>query len=276
MGSVIMKNRIASYVLLLTIIFPIANGFGFIPGFISGKIINKMTLEPVENAVIYTSKGRTAITTREGDYILTHETGDFTLFVEKEDFISYTTQVSIIAYETLQMDIFLAPVTATITLCKGINLIAYPVEIPQHYSSYDLLEDIGDSSTVSKIQRYTDEWETTIWLNHHPAGKKFLIDNCLGLAIEMKQAKTLLFSGEIVTKQCNLYENGFHLLGFPGISGEMSSFDLLGQLRLDYNVYEIQCLQDCALNLSAEWFTDKAIGNDFLIQKGSAYIVNIQ
>jgi len=195
-----MKKRIVYFFYLLCIFFPIANGFAIIPGFISGKIINKMTLQPVENVVIYTNKGRSAISTQDGFYILAHEAGEYTLFVEKNEFIPYKTTVSIVAYETLQMDILLAPITASISLCKGFNLISYPVEIPHNYSSYDLLRDIGNSEIVTKIQRYTDEWETTVWFNNQPAGKKFLIDNCLGLVIEMKQAKTLLFSGEVVWK----------------------------------------------------------------------------
>ena len=63
-----------------------------------------------------------------------------------------------------------------IDLKRGLNLVSLPASNgPLQYTSYDMLENIGDESLVSSIQRYdsTLSWQTTSWFAGLPSGENF-------------------------------------------------------------------------------------------------------
>ena len=81
---------------------------------------------------------------------------------------------------------------ATIDLTLGLNLVSLPAlkEDPQ-LSSYAMLEELGDETEVSHIQRYdsTEGWQTTSWFLGVPSGSEFETRKGEGYVFYMNQEK---------------------------------------------------------------------------------------
>jgi len=65
---------------------------------------------------------------------------------------------------------------ATIDLTPGLNLVSLPAANGSvQYSSYDMIQSIGDYSWVASVQRYDSisGWQTTSWFSTAPSGVEF-------------------------------------------------------------------------------------------------------
>jgi hypothetical protein len=81
---------------------------------------------------------------------------------------------------------------AAIDLTPGLNLVSLPVaEQDFEYSSYEMLEDLGDESQVSSIRRYdsTQGWQTTSWFLGSASGVEYNTSRGEGYLIYMNQEK---------------------------------------------------------------------------------------
>ena len=75
-------------------------------------------------------------------------------------------------------------------LTVGLNLVSLPVAEDGHtYTSYQMLEDLGDESHVSSIRRYNSTWETTSWFAGSPSGAYYSTSRGEGYLLYMKQAR---------------------------------------------------------------------------------------
>jgi len=80
---------------------------------------------------------------------------------------------------------------AAIDLAPGLNMVSLPAaESGFVYSSYDMLEDLGDATEVSHIKGYdATGWQTTAWLSESPAGALYETKRGKGYLIYMKEAQ---------------------------------------------------------------------------------------
>jgi len=95
-----------------------SNSYAFIPGSIFGIVRSAESQEPIDNAILKTSAGRSSITVSNGAYDIEHEEGQYTLTVMAEGYEPYSTVIFIEIFKTIEINISLTP--------KAVN-IAHPV-----------------------------------------------------------------------------------------------------------------------------------------------------
>jgi hypothetical protein len=80
---------------------------------------------------------------------------------------------------------------AAIDLAPGLNLVCLPAaEQDLEYSSYEMLEDLGDETEVSSIRRYDSTgWQTTSWFLGSASGAEYNTSKGEGYLIYMNQEK---------------------------------------------------------------------------------------
>jgi len=80
---------------------------------------------------------------------------------------------------------------AAIDLAPGLNLVCLPAAREEfQYSSYEMLEDLGDESQVSSIRRYDPTgWQTTSWFMGSASGAEYNTIKGEGYLIYMNQEK---------------------------------------------------------------------------------------
>jgi hypothetical protein len=81
---------------------------------------------------------------------------------------------------------------AAIDLAQGLNLVCLPAAKEDlEYSSYEMLEDLGDDSQVSSIRRYdpTQGWQTTSWFAGSASGVEYNTSRGEGHLIYMNQER---------------------------------------------------------------------------------------
>jgi hypothetical protein len=79
---------------------------------------------------------------------------------------------------------------AAVDLSVGLNLVGLPaVKEPFEYSSYEMLEDLGDETQVSGMKRYdfTQGWQSTSWFHGSAAGVNYNTSRVDGYLIYMNQ-----------------------------------------------------------------------------------------
>jgi hypothetical protein len=80
---------------------------------------------------------------------------------------------------------------ATVDLTPGLNLVCLPAtEDGFDYTSYEMLEDLGDETQVSSVKRYTAAagWETTSWFVGSASGMLYSTSRGEGYLVNMKEA----------------------------------------------------------------------------------------
>jgi hypothetical protein len=77
-------------------------------------------------------------------------------------------------------------------LAAGLNLVCLPAaEDGFLYSSYDMLQDLGDETHVASVLRYdsTQGWQSTSWFLGSPSGEDFDTLKGEGYLIYMNEAQ---------------------------------------------------------------------------------------
>ena len=79
---------------------------------------------------------------------------------------------------------------AAVHLAPGLNLVSLPsADVGFEYTSYDMLEDLGDETQVTSTRRYdnTQGWQTTSWFMGSVSGVEFNTRPGEGYLIYMKK-----------------------------------------------------------------------------------------
>ena len=77
-------------------------------------------------------------------------------------------------------------------LTPGLNLVSLPAAAQGFtYTSYEMLEDLGDDQQVSHIRRYdpSEGWQITSWFEGEVSGDSFNTKEGEGYFIYMKEGK---------------------------------------------------------------------------------------
>jgi len=154
---------------------------------------------------------------------------------------------------------------------QGLNVWAYPVEVPNNFTSYDLFEKLGGCDGVTKIQQYSGSWDTTTCFFGNASGSEFQISNTKGLLIYMNNAKEKVkFDGSPVDSAIDL-NVGLNLVGIPTPPSDFTSGMLIEQLGAPDDVNKIQRYQDSWE--TTIWFLEQPNGKIFPIENGQGYII---
>ena len=81
---------------------------------------------------------------------------------------------------------------SAVDLAVGLNLTCLPAPRDGFtYTSYEMLQDLGDENEVSSIKRYSliDGWQNTFWFFYDPSGVEYDTRKGEGYLIYMKQEK---------------------------------------------------------------------------------------
>ncbi len=169
-------------------------------------------------------------------------------------------------------------VHTNINLSAGFNLFSYPVNVPQDYTSYQLIDDLGAEDEVYKIQRYnanTKSFVSTTYENGNPSGDDFTIINGEGYIGYMKADKNIPFVGSIAYPMISL-KKGVNLISLPRISSDYTLYNLISYLGYSHDVSSIHRFNSKKGEfLTAYYFYGNPSGNNFKIDKGETYIVHM-
>ena len=96
------------YILILTLFLTLNNSaYAYISGTIFGSVQSADSQQPIANAILKSSAGRSAITLSNGEFLIDHEEGHYSLSVMAEGYKSYSTVVNIQAFKTIEINISL-------------------------------------------------------------------------------------------------------------------------------------------------------------------------
>jgi hypothetical protein len=97
-----------NYFLILTLFLTLNNSaYAYISGTIFGSVQSADSQQPIANAILKTSAGRSAITLSNGEFLIDHEEGQHTLTVMAAGYYSYSTVLNIQAFKTIEINISL-------------------------------------------------------------------------------------------------------------------------------------------------------------------------
>ena len=171
------------------------------------------------------------------------------------------------------------PKEPNIYLFAGLNLIGYPVEVPEGYSSYDFLIDLGTEAEIERIQRYnpvTGTFETTTYEAGVAAGDEFDIVSGKGYYVYMKESKLMSFAGRIMTPGIGL-EPGINLISIPSMPPDYTAYDLLLYLGAEDEAASIQRFNtETGAFETTAYFEGQASGVQFSILNGETYLVHMK
>jgi len=161
-------------------------------------------------------------------------------------------------------------------LFAGFNLFGFSAEVPEGYTSHDLIADLG--SEVEKIQRYnpdTETFQTTYYEDSIVTGDIFNIANCEGYFVYMKKAGTMFQSRRSVNMHLQLVP-GFNIVSITG-APPCSSYDLLEYLGSSDEIVSIQRYnRGTGAFETTAYYNEQPSGVSFDIVNGEAYLVHMK
>ena len=164
-------------------------------------------------------------------------------------------------------------------LSAGLNLFGYPVDVPEGYTSYDLIIDLGTEDEISKIQRYntaTGTFETTAYEGGIIIGDEFNIESGEGYYVYMKEAKSLSFAGQIISSAI-LLEPGLNIVSIPCMPADYTSYDLLWLLGPSDVAASIQRFnRETGAFETTAYYNEQPSGVEFYIANSEAYMVHMK
>lgn len=170
------------------------------------------------------------------------------------------------------------PMEPNIYLFPGLNLVGYPVKVPEGYSSYDLLIDLGTEDEIDMIQKYnpaTEAFEPTTYEAGVATGDEFDIVSGEGYYVYMKESKLISFAGQIMTPDIGL-EPGSNLISVQCMPPDYTSYDLLSYLGSSDEVASIQRFdRETGTFETTVYYFGIASGDQFNVFNGEAYLVHM-
>jgi hypothetical protein len=166
-----------------------------------------------------------------------------------------------------------------VSLSAGLNIFGYPVDIPNGYTSYNLLADLGAQDEISKIERYnpaTGTFETTTYTGGVASGDQFNIVEGEGYYVYMKEAKSVSFAGQIISPAIEL-SPGLNIVAIPCMPSNYTSYDLLYYLGSPDEVASIQRFnKEIGAFETTAYYNGLALGIEFRIVNGEAYLIHMK
>ncbi|MEA3417455.1 MAG: prenyltransferase/squalene oxidase repeat-containing protein [Thermodesulfobacteriota bacterium] len=161
-------------------------------------------------------------------------------------------------------------------LFAGFNLFGFSAEVPEGYTSHDLIADLG--SEVEKIQRYnpaTETFQTTYYEDGIVTGDIFNVANGEGYFVYMKKAGTMFQSRRSVSMHLQLVQ-GFNIVSITG-APSCSSYDLLEYLGSSDEIVSIQTYnRETGAFETTAYYNEQPSGVSFDIVNGEAYLVHMK
>ncbi|MGA1865484.1 MAG: LVIVD repeat-containing protein [bacterium] len=164
-----------------------------------------------------------------------------------------------------------------IFLSGGLNIFGHPVKVIQGYTSYDLIEALGEDDYVANIQKYDPDsrsYEITAYdPNGAICGNKFNILGGEGYVVNMKNAKQVSFAG-IITDPGISCKTGFNIISIPYIPGGYTSYNLLSYLGFSDEIASITRFNsEMGIYETTSYCFGRPSGTKFNIKNGEAYLI---
>ncbi|MGA1840065.1 MAG: LVIVD repeat-containing protein [bacterium] len=164
-----------------------------------------------------------------------------------------------------------------IFLSGGLNIFGHPVKVIQGYTSYELIEVLGESNDVGNIQRYNPNsrnYEITAYdPNGAIRGNKFNISGGEGYIVNMKNAKQVSFAG-IITDPGISCKEGFNIISIPCIPAGYTSYNLLSYLGFSDEIASITRFNsEMGIYETTSYYFGRPSGIKFNIKNGEAYLI---
>ncbi|WHI49549.1 PQQ-binding-like beta-propeller repeat protein [Microbulbifer sp. MLAF003] len=168
------------------------------------------------------------------------------------------------------------PYVSEVHLKAGVNFIHQPFEVPQGYSAFDWMQDLGGSVVVQRIERFDPElntFSTAQYLSGTAQGEDFAIQSGEGYVVHLLQEVQQSFDRDIVCPGIQI-QQGFNLIGFSCIAGGFSAYDLLEHLGGESSVSSVQRYNTFTGKYeSATWHNGAPTGIDFPLRNTEAYVI---
>ena len=163
-------------------------------------------------------------------------------------------------------------------LYTGLNIFGYQVTVPEGYTSYDMLADLGSVDEAEMIQRYdpaTGTFESTFYESGAAAGDEFNISSGEGYYVYMKAEKTASQRRPVVGVVIQL-QPGLNVTAIPSSSSH-TSYEVLSYIGSSDEVSSIQRFdRETGAFQTASYFGTEPTGVNFDIVNGEAYLINMK
>jgi Glucodextranase, domain B/Thrombospondin type 3 repeat len=135
-----------------------------------------------------------------------------------------------------------SPFDPDVILEAGLNLFAYPIDVPGGLTAFGLLAALGDDTEVVGVRRLdpaTQTYEEARYTAGVPTGVDFPIVGSEGYLVEMLVGQFFTFSG---TPACPSHDLviGANLIGFPCFPGGFTSHDLMLYVGDEVSIASVQ------------------------------------
>ncbi|MGA1841506.1 MAG: 6-bladed beta-propeller [bacterium] len=258
--------------------------------FIVGSVRDISSGYPIYDALISTSEGRSGITEKNGTYVIPHHTENSTITALASGYIKHSTDMDFSSFSSssieIDFDLEPDPNIPSALLSPGLNLFGYPAEIPEGYTSYDLMVHLGDANEVNMIQRYknntetatSDEktYETTSYnVNGMPGEYEFGIQKGEGYLVYMNKGKRIFFDGNPDNDALTLsLETGMNIISIPWVNPGYTANDLLLNLWAKDEISSIDRYNSkTGAHETTYYFNGRSSGKRFQISDNEGYVV---
>jgi len=146
-----MKNNKIYLVIIIVFIIVNSTAYSYISGHVLGIVRDAETSQPISNATLKTSAGRSAITFNDGSFIIDHEAGSFLLTVFAEGYESYSGHINIQAIKTMKKNIELTPISINENL-PVIDSVSQKQTLYGKTAAIIQAENIKSSVSIEKVE----------------------------------------------------------------------------------------------------------------------------
>ena len=171
------------------------------------------------------------------------------------------------------------PVQPDLAYDVGLNLISYPVLVPQNQTAFNFMQQLGGSSNVQKIMRLNEStglWETAEYINATAMGVDFPILDDEGYFLVLNNSLSFTYSGNQVCTGIQL-NPGVNVVGLTCVPQGTTAFGLLGALGGNSFVGSVQHYnKETGRFETATYQNGVPSGVDFPITNNAAYVVNMK
>ncbi len=172
----------------------------------------------------------------------------------------------------------LSPDAPDTDLEPGLNLVFFPFELPNDYSAFDLLVELGGPTSVERIDALssdTEEITSAFYDAGTPSGEDFLVSPERAYMVTMLVARTQSWSGRPLCRSI-AFLPGKQIVGFGCVPKGLTSTQLLDELGA-VSIESLQSFDAATGRFRAAGFDQGvAVGDDFLLTGVEGYIANMQ
>jgi hypothetical protein len=170
------------------------------------------------------------------------------------------------------------PNQPNLTLKRGLNLFTYPIEVAASFSAYDLMAQLGGSTVVDRVLRYSPaagQYLEARYTGTTATGSDFPVAGGDGLMLYLKADRSQTFTGTVSFRQPDL-NDGPNLVRFPFLLPGKTSRDLFLDLIELGDIASVQRYLPASGRFETATTENTAmVGPDFPVSAAETYLVHM-